>query len=54
VSAPGARLTCGKSAIHGWGVFTKTPHAAGDMVIEYVGEIVSAAVGPCQISFATP
>ncbi|KAL3683187.1 hypothetical protein R1sor_001209 [Riccia sorocarpa] len=34
------RLTFGKSAIHGWGVFTKRPHFAGDMVIEYAGEIV--------------
>ncbi|KAL2612135.1 hypothetical protein R1flu_023827 [Riccia fluitans] len=34
------RLTFGKSAIHGWGVFTKTAHFAGDMVIEYAGEIV--------------
>ncbi|KAJ7534582.1 hypothetical protein O6H91_13G100900 [Diphasiastrum complanatum] len=34
------RLTFGKSAIHGWGVFSIRPHFAGDMVIEYVGEIV--------------
>ncbi|KAG6544106.1 hypothetical protein Mapa_014523 [Marchantia paleacea] len=34
------RLTFGKSAIHGWGVFTKRAHCAGDMVIEYAGEIV--------------
>lgn len=26
----GQRLTCGKSAIHGLGAFTKQPHAAGD------------------------
>ncbi|CAI7864650.1 unnamed protein product, partial [Closterium sp. NIES-54] len=26
------RLAFGKSAIHGWGVFAKTPHRAGDMV----------------------
>jgi hypothetical protein len=39
-----ARLTCGKSAIHGWGAFTKVPHAAGDMVIEYCGEIVRPVI----------
>ena len=40
-----ARPACaGKSAIHGWGAFAKTPHAAGDMVIEYQGEVVRASV----------
>eukprot|EP00850_Spirogloea_muscicola_P015322 SM000116S24243 [mRNA] locus=s116:270917:285065:- [translate_table: standard] len=34
------RLTFGKSAIHGWGLFTKRKHKAGDMMIEYAGEIV--------------
>lgn len=34
------RLTFGKSAIHGFGIFAKQPHKAGDMVIEYTGEIV--------------
>ncbi|KAI5057949.1 hypothetical protein GOP47_0027964 [Adiantum capillus-veneris] len=38
------RLTFGKSAIHGWGVFTKTRHRAGDMVIEYAGEVVRPIV----------
>ena len=38
------RLTCGKSAIHGWGAFTKVAHAAGDMVIEYCGELVRPAL----------
>lgn len=38
------RLTFGKSAIHGWGVFTKQKHLAGDMVIEYAGEIVRPIV----------
>lgn len=38
------RLTFGKSAIHGWGVFTKTSHRAGDMVIEYAGEVVRPIV----------
>lgn len=30
----GRRVTAGKSGIHGWGAFAKTPHRAGDMVIE--------------------
>ncbi|KAK9830592.1 hypothetical protein WJX81_002721 [Elliptochloris bilobata] len=38
------RVTCGKSAIHGWGTFAKTPHAAGDMVVEYVGALVRCSV----------
>ncbi|CAI6005865.1 unnamed protein product [Closterium sp. NIES-65] len=38
------RLAFGKSAIHGWGVFAKTPHRAGDMIIEYGGEVVRPVV----------
>eukprot|EP00899_Mesostigma_viride_P005814 jgi/Mesvir1/15233/Mv06459-RA.1 len=38
------RLTFGKSAIHGWGVFPKHPHIKGDMLIEYVGDLVRGAV----------
>ncbi|CAA0819888.1 Histone-lysine N-methyltransferase ATX2 [Striga hermonthica] len=38
------RLAIGKSGIHGFGVFTKVPHRAGDMVIEYIGEIIRAPV----------
>ncbi|XP_043715502.1 histone-lysine N-methyltransferase ATX2-like [Telopea speciosissima] len=34
------RLTFGKSGIHGFGIFAKQPHRAGDMVIEYTGELV--------------
>ncbi|KAJ3693265.1 hypothetical protein LUZ60_008745 [Juncus effusus] len=34
------RLAFGKSRIHGFGVFAKVPHKAGDMVIEYIGELV--------------
>lgn len=34
------RLAFGKSGIHGFGIFTKQPHRAGDMVIEYSGELV--------------
>ncbi|XP_074322612.1 histone-lysine N-methyltransferase ATX2-like isoform X2 [Apium graveolens] len=38
------RLAFGKSGIHGFGIFAKQPHRAGDMVIEYTGEIVRAPV----------
>ncbi|KAL9140489.1 hypothetical protein ABFS82_14G040500 [Erythranthe guttata] len=38
------RLAFGKSGIHGYGVFTKFPHRAGDMVIEYTGELIRATV----------
>ncbi|KAM0016091.1 putative [histone H3]-lysine(4) N-trimethyltransferase [Helianthus debilis subsp. tardiflorus] len=38
------RLAFGKSAIHGFGIFTKQPHKAGDMVIEYTGEIVRPSI----------
>ncbi|KAL0322694.1 UNVERIFIED_CONTAM: Histone-lysine N-methyltransferase ATX2 [Sesamum angustifolium] len=38
------RLAFGKSRIHGYGVFTKLPHRAGDMVIEYTGELIRAPV----------
>ena len=34
----------GKSAIHGWGAFAKTVHAAGDMVVEYCGDLVRPTV----------
>ncbi|KAJ4967635.1 hypothetical protein NE237_014336 [Protea cynaroides] len=34
------RLAFGKSGIHGFGIFAKQPHRAGDMVIEYTGELV--------------
>ncbi|KAM0907328.1 hypothetical protein ACQ4PT_016201 [Festuca glaucescens] len=30
----------GKSRIHGFGVFAKVAHKAGDMMIEYIGELV--------------
>ncbi|KAM7461652.1 hypothetical protein LguiA_029773 [Lonicera macranthoides] len=35
-----SRLAFGKSGIHGFGIFAKQPHRAGDMVIEYTGELV--------------
>lgn len=38
------KLAYGKSRIHGYGIFTKIPYEAGDMVIEYVGEIIRASV----------
>ncbi|KAL6526707.1 hypothetical protein OROGR_015797 [Orobanche gracilis] len=38
------RLAFGKSGIHGFGVFTKLPHRAGDMVIEYIGELIRPPV----------
>lgn len=34
----------GKSAIHGWGAFTTRKIKEGDMVIEYVGELVRPSV----------
>lgn len=38
------RLAFGKSKIHGFGIFAKQPHKAGDMVIEYTGEVVRPPV----------
>ncbi|XP_074264191.1 histone-lysine N-methyltransferase ATX2-like [Silene latifolia] len=38
------RLAFGKSKIHGFGIFAKRLHKAGDMVIEYTGEIVRPLV----------
>ncbi|KAJ3698232.1 hypothetical protein LUZ61_001937 [Rhynchospora tenuis] len=38
------RLAFGKSKIHGFGVFAKVPHKAGDMVIEYIGEVVRPVI----------
>ncbi|KAK9138608.1 hypothetical protein Sjap_009202 [Stephania japonica] len=38
------RLAFGKSRIHGFGIFAKLPHRAGDMVIEYTGEVVRPSV----------
>ncbi|GAB2235555.1 hypothetical protein Droror1_Dr00025983 [Drosera rotundifolia] len=38
------RLAFGKSRIHGMGIFAKWPHRAGDMVIEYTGELVRPSV----------
>ncbi|GAX81946.1 hypothetical protein CEUSTIGMA_g9374.t1 [Chlamydomonas eustigma] len=38
------RITCGKSAIHGLGAMAKADHRAGDMVIEYVGDLIRPSV----------
>eukprot|EP01026_Neomeris_dumetosa_P061029 TRINITY_DN5757_c0_g1_i4.p1 TRINITY_DN5757_c0_g1~~TRINITY_DN5757_c0_g1_i4.p1 ORF type:complete len:544 (-),score=58.05 TRINITY_DN5757_c0_g1_i4:277-1863(-) len=38
------RVGFGKSPIHCWGGFAKKMHRAGDMIIEYVGEIIRPAV----------
>lgn len=38
------RLRFSRSAIHGWGVFTEEKISAKDMIVEYVGEIISKAV----------
>ncbi|KAK6914387.1 hypothetical protein RJ641_021708 [Dillenia turbinata] len=38
------RLTFGKSGIHGFGIFAKHQHRAGDMVIEYTGELVRPSI----------
>ena len=38
------RVVAGKSAIHGLGAFARVPHAAGDMVVEYVGELLRQPV----------
>ena len=46
----GARVTVGKSAIHGWGAFAKRPHAVGDMVLEYAGQVVRPSVAELRES----
>lgn len=38
------QLRFDKSQIHGWGVYAEEPIAAGDMIIEYRGEIIGNAV----------
>ncbi|KAG2498072.1 hypothetical protein HYH03_003832 [Edaphochlamys debaryana] len=40
----GRRLAAGKSAIHGLGAFAKRPHKRGDMMIEYVGDLIRPIV----------
>jgi hypothetical protein len=43
-----AALRAGKSAIHGWGAFTKAPHAPGDLLVEYAGELVRRSVADAR------
>ena len=38
----------GKSAIHGWGAFTKVPAAASDMLVEYMGELLRRPVADAR------
>ena len=38
------RVRFSRSAIHSWGLFTGEKISANDMIIEYVGEIISKAV----------
>lgn len=39
-STVGARLSHGKSGIHGMGVFARLPAKAGDWVVEYQGQVL--------------
>jgi hypothetical protein len=39
----GFRVRSGASGIHGQGVFATLPHKAGDLVVEYRGEVISRA-----------
>lgn len=49
VAQPNSDMRAGKSAIHGWGAFAKAPHAAGDLVVEYVGALVRcSAADACE------
>jgi hypothetical protein len=41
-------MHAGKSAIHGWGAFCKVPHTQGEMLTEYVGELVRPAVADAR------
>ncbi|XP_042421325.1 histone-lysine N-methyltransferase TRX1-like isoform X2 [Zingiber officinale] len=45
------RLAFGKSKIHGFGVFAKLSHKAGDMVIEYIGELVRPTIADIRERF---
>lgn len=40
----GKGLSCRKSGIHGWGLYTDEAREKGEMLIEYVGEVVSNKV----------
>lgn len=43
-----ATVVPGKSAIHGWGAFARRPIATGEMVIEYIGELVRPSVADAR------
>lgn len=38
------RPVVGHSAIHQWGLFARAPFEVGDMVIEYLGEVIRPAI----------
>ncbi|KAH7447446.1 hypothetical protein KP509_01G107400 [Ceratopteris richardii] len=38
------RVCCGRSSIHGWGLFARRPILEGEMVIEYRGELVRRSI----------
>ena len=48
------RITCGKSAIHGWGAFAKLGHSRGDFVIEYIGQLARRRPARSQASAPPP
>ena len=36
-----SRLAIGKSRIHNWGLFTRRDFKAGDLVVEYIGQVIN-------------
>ena len=44
----GSRVTCGKSAIHGYGAFSKLPHAQGALHCIAFGSPCSVMLGSCS------
>lgn len=42
------RVLPGKSGVHGWGAFAKERHVQGQMVIEYVGDLVRPSVADAR------
>lgn len=38
-----SRLAIGKSRIHNWGLFSRRDFKAGDLVVEYIGQIIDQA-----------
>ena len=45
-----AGLRWANQPIHGWGAFAKRPHAVGDMVLEYAGQIVRPIIAELRES----